>query len=132
MMMSLLSTIIVNSIKSFVSSSVLHTRSANEVVCNISKVIVLLITLSIVISSIFLLCCYCLNFYLLSLGFSYLQALSLILGIKLLLVYYCICKIKCKIVQIKDDSYEEESKNASKKSLIQRTFSSFIDGFNSK
>lgn len=131
-MISLLSAIIINSIKSFVSSSFMQTRSASEVVSNISKVIVLLITLSIVISSIFLLCCYSLNLYLLNLGFSYIEALSLILGIKSLTAYYCICKIKYNIAQIKEDSYESESKNASKKGLIQRTFSSFVDGFNSK
>ncbi len=133
---STLSLLLGNSLKSMVKSSVLHTGTFREVVSSISKIIVLLITMSIIISSIVLLICYGLNFFLLDIGFTFFQSIFIIIALKIIILGMCVKKVKCSIDHLNNNIGEElpvienEDKFA-KSGFIQNTFSSFIDGFNS-
>ncbi|RTK93498.1 MAG: hypothetical protein EKK61_01120 [Rickettsiales bacterium] len=130
------SAVVSNSLKSMMKSSTLNTKRFGEVICSISKIMVLLITISILIASIVLLFCFALNYFLLNYGFTFYQSITIIIAVKVTLIAICVNKVKRNIKQINSLGEElaenEDKENSDKQSILKNTINSFIDGFNSK
>lgn len=131
-----LSSVLGNSLKSMVKSSVLHAKTFKEIICSISKVMVLLITIGVLLASIILLFCFGLNYFLLSSGFTFYQSLAVIIALKIVLIGVCIKKVKSSIEQINQTGEElvavDQQEHITKPGIVQNTINSFVDGFNSR